>query len=167
MEQEGILRPLPNDVLRYVAALRKSGLAGHSVNAYMQVVRVFYRWAETQNLYPAIGRSVRGVKVKKDEPLDCLAREGVAALLEHCGLSTKRLHRTAQSWRGHNREYRRPCGAIPSPPTPVVDRFGCASPRAALRRRPPTGTVMIPRRANSRSCPACPCTSLRLQPAHA
>jgi integrase/recombinase XerD len=85
MEQEGILRPLPNDVLRYVATLRKSGLAGHSVNAYMQVVRVFYRWAETQNLYPAIARSVRGVKIKKDEPLDCLAREGVAGLLEHCG----------------------------------------------------------------------------------
>jgi integrase/recombinase XerD len=85
METEGITRPLPNDVLRYVAALRKSGLAGHSVNAYMQAVRIFYRWAETQNLYPAIGRSVRGVKVKKDEPLDCLARAGVAALLEHCG----------------------------------------------------------------------------------
>jgi len=60
METENITRPLPNDVLRYVAALRKSGLAGHSVNAYMQVVRVFYRWAETQNLYPRLA-GVSGV----------------------------------------------------------------------------------------------------------
>ena len=57
--------------------------------------------------------------------------------------------------------------ANPSPPAPVVDRFGCASPRAALHRRPPTGTAMIPRRASSRSYLAYPCTSPRLQPAPA
>ena len=54
----------------------------------------------------------------------------------------------------------------PSPPTPVVDHFGCASPTTSLRHRPPTGTAMIPQRASSRSCLACPGTSLRLQPAH-
>jgi len=54
---------------------------------------------------------------------------------------------------------RPPCHSpSPSPPAPVVDRFGCASPRAVLRHRPPTGTVMIPQRASSRSYPACPGT---------
>ena len=62
--------------------------------------------------------------------------------------------------------FERPCGATPSPPTPVVGRFGCASPATVLHRHPPTGTARIPRRANSRSYRACPCTWPRLRPAH-
>jgi site-specific recombinase XerC len=42
-----------------------------------------YRWAETQNLYPAIARSVRGLPVRKDEPLGCLDRDAVAGLLTY------------------------------------------------------------------------------------
>jgi hypothetical protein len=62
---------------------------------------------------------------------------------------------------------RPPCRPSPSPPAPVVDRFGCASPRALPHRRPPAGTVMIPPRASSRSCPAYPDTSPRPRLAHA
>ena len=56
--------------------------------------------------------------------------------------------------------------ANPSPPAPVVDRFGCVSPGASPHRRPPTGTASSRPRANSRSYRACPCTWLRLQSAH-
>jgi hypothetical protein len=55
----------------------------------------------------------------------------------------------------------------PSPPTPAVDRFGCASPRVAPRRRPPTGTASSPQRASSRSYPACPDTLPHRPPAPA
>jgi site-specific recombinase XerD len=75
--------PTPRDVLAYVASLRDSGLSGASCNAYLDAVRSLYRWAESNSLYPAIGRSVAGVKVRKDEPLDCLDKTAVAGLLAH------------------------------------------------------------------------------------
>lgn len=75
--------PTPADVLRYVADLRAAGLKPASVNAHLDAVRGLYRWAETCNAYPAIARSVRGLPVRKDEPLDCLDRDAVAALLRY------------------------------------------------------------------------------------
>lgn len=78
-----IARPTPADVLAYVAALRESGLKAASVNAYLDAIRSLYRWAETQNLYPAIARSISGLKVRKDEPLACLDRKAIGDLLNH------------------------------------------------------------------------------------
>jgi len=73
--------PTPAHVMNYVADLRGAGLKPASVNAHLDAVRGLYRWAETGNLYPAIARSVRGLPVRKDEPLDCLDRAAVARLL--------------------------------------------------------------------------------------
>jgi hypothetical protein len=75
--------PTPADVLTYVADLRADGLKPASVNAHLDAVRGLYRWAETCNAYPSIARSVRGLAVRKDEPLDCLDREAVAGLLAY------------------------------------------------------------------------------------
>jgi len=76
-------RPTPADVLAFVADLRADGLKPASVNAHLDALRGLYRWAETRNIYPAIARSVRGLAVRKDEPLDALAPEAVARLLDH------------------------------------------------------------------------------------
>jgi integrase len=73
--------PTPAHVLAYVAHLR-AGHAPATVNARLAAVRSLYAWAETQNAYPAIGRSVKALPVRKDEPLDCLPPESVAALLD-------------------------------------------------------------------------------------
>ena len=75
--------PTPADVLAYLADLRADGLRPASVNAHLAAVRGLYRWAETRNAYPAIARSVRGLPVRKDEPLDCLDRDAVAGLLAY------------------------------------------------------------------------------------
>lgn len=75
--------PTPAHVLAFVADLRADGLKPASVNAHLDAVRGLYRWAETCNAYPAIARSVRGLTVRKDEPLDCLNRDAVAALLAY------------------------------------------------------------------------------------
>lgn len=74
--------PTPAHVMAYVADLR-GAMKPASVNAYLDAVRGLYRWAETCNAYPAIARSVRGLPVRKDEPLDCLDRAAVAGLLAH------------------------------------------------------------------------------------
>jgi integrase/recombinase XerD len=73
--------PTPADVMTYLAALRAEGLKPVSVNAHLDAVRGLYRWAETQNAYPAIARSIRGLAVRRDEPFDCLNKDAVAGLL--------------------------------------------------------------------------------------
>lgn len=83
MDARAMVLPTPADVLAYVADLRAEGLKPASVNAHLDAVRGLYRWAETHNCYPAIARSVRGLPVRKDEPLDCLGRDAVAGLLAY------------------------------------------------------------------------------------
>lgn len=83
LDGRALVLPTPADVLAYVADLRADGLKPASVNAHLDAVRGLYRWAETRNAYPAIARSVRGLPVRKDEPLDCLDRDAVAGLLDH------------------------------------------------------------------------------------
>jgi site-specific recombinase XerD len=73
--------PTPADVMAYIADLRASGLKPVSINACLDSVRGLYRWAETQNAYPAIARSIRGLAVRRDEPFDCLDKNAVAGLL--------------------------------------------------------------------------------------
>jgi len=90
LDAQALHYPTPAHVLAFVADLRAQGLKPASVNAALDAVRGLYRWAETQNLYPAIARSVRGLKVRKDEPLDCLDRDAVAALLNYADAESLR-----------------------------------------------------------------------------
>ena len=83
LDAHAMPRPTPADVLTYLADLRAAGLKPASVNANLDAVRGLYRFTETRNLYPAIARSVRGLLVRKDEPLDCLDRGAVAGLLNY------------------------------------------------------------------------------------
>ena len=80
MDLAGVETPSPADVQAFVAVLRDGHLPA-TVNARLAAVRCLYQWAETQNAYPSIGRSVRGLPVRKDEPLECLEPGQVAALL--------------------------------------------------------------------------------------
>jgi site-specific recombinase XerD len=73
--------PMPADVRAYVAHLR-ARLRPGSVNTNLAAIRAFYAWAETENAYPAIARSVKGLKNPTDGPLDCLNRSQVAGLLD-------------------------------------------------------------------------------------
>lgn len=82
LDEAAISVPSPATVLAYVAALRSTGCKPATVNAHLDAVRGLYRWAESRDLYPAIARSVRGLRVHKDEPLDCLTPGEVAALLD-------------------------------------------------------------------------------------
>lgn len=95
LDEARVTRPMPADVLRYVASLRAAGLKPASVNAYLDACRGLYRWAETRNAYPAIARSVRGLPVRKDAPLDCLDRAAVAGLLNHADAASLRGLRAA------------------------------------------------------------------------
>jgi len=81
LDASSVDQPRPADVLAFLAQLRAAKLKAASVNAYLDAVRALYRWAESVGVYPAIARSVRGLPVRKDEPLACLEKGQVVALL--------------------------------------------------------------------------------------
>lgn len=89
LDRCAVLVPTPAHVLAYVAELRvrrqernlDCGLKPGSISTYLSRIRSFYTWAETRNAFPAIARSIRGLSIRKDEPLDCLDRAQVAGLL--------------------------------------------------------------------------------------
>lgn len=76
----GVVVPTPAHVLAYLGTL-KEGHKPATVNAHLAAVRAFYTWTEARNLYPAIARSVRGLRTNKEEPLECLTPGKVAGLL--------------------------------------------------------------------------------------
>jgi len=76
----GVVVPTPGDVLTYLGTL-KEGHKPATVNVSLAAVRAFYTWTEARNLYPAIARSVRGLRTNKEEPLECLTPGKVAGLL--------------------------------------------------------------------------------------
>jgi len=83
LDEHALDLPTPAHVLAFVGGLRDAGLKAATINAHLDAVRGLYRWAETQNIYPAIARSVKGLRIHKDAPLDALPPEKVAALLNH------------------------------------------------------------------------------------
>lgn len=80
MQDESVAVPTPAHVLAFVAHQRK-GHAPATVNARLAAVKALYTWSESLNRYPSIARSIRGLKVYKDGPLEALRPEQVAALL--------------------------------------------------------------------------------------
>ena len=81
LEGHAVDMPTPAHVMGWVAELR-TRLAPASVNIHLAAVRAVYAWTETHNAFPNIARSVRGLHVRKDEPLDCLTKEQVAELVK-------------------------------------------------------------------------------------
>ena len=89
LQRKGTDTPSPAHVLEWLGAIRAKLLPASS-NAHLAAVKNLYAWAETRNAYPNIARSVRGLTVRKDEPLDALDPVQVAELARlagHAGLA--------------------------------------------------------------------------------
>ena len=47
------------DILRYKDELLAAGLSGLTVGSYLTAIRKFYEWAESEKIYPNIGKGIR------------------------------------------------------------------------------------------------------------
>lgn len=79
MSRNAVAMPTPAHCMEWLGVIRQR-LAPASANANLAAVKSLYAWAETRNAYPNIARSVRGLSVRKDEPLDALDPAQVAQL---------------------------------------------------------------------------------------
>ncbi len=74
-------RPTAGTVQSYVQALIASGREPATVNLYLNTVKSFYRWCETEDRYPAIARSIRTLREFRDGPLPALSHDQIVALV--------------------------------------------------------------------------------------
>jgi integrase len=79
LTRNNVPAPTPAHCMEWLGVIRQR-LAPASANANLAAVKSLYAWAETRNAYPNIARSVRGLTVRKDEPLDALEPAQVAEL---------------------------------------------------------------------------------------
>jgi integrase/recombinase XerD len=84
LSRNEVATPTPAHCMAWLGVIRQR-LAPASVNANLAAVKSLYAWAETRNAYPNIARSVRGLTVRKDEPLDALDPAQVAHLARLAG----------------------------------------------------------------------------------
>lgn len=75
-------RPTPATVQAYVASVIAGEHEPATVNAYLNAVKSFYRWCETGDLYPAIARSIKAVRERRDGPLPALTHDQVVDLVD-------------------------------------------------------------------------------------
>lgn len=74
-------KPTPATVQSYVISVIDAGLEPATTNFYLNTVKSFYRWCETVDLYPAIGRSLRSIREFRDGPLPALTHEQIVDLV--------------------------------------------------------------------------------------
>lgn len=75
------------ELLAYKGYLTENFTAA-TVSAYLTAVRSFYRWLETEKIYPNIAAGIKGAKKAKGHQKDTLTREQAKAILEGIDRST-------------------------------------------------------------------------------
>lgn len=79
--ENGITRPVREDVLRFRDEIRKTHKAT-TVQNYIIAVRLFFRWTNQEGIYPNIAEHIKGPKIDKSYKKDYLTSRQVKKVLE-------------------------------------------------------------------------------------
>lgn len=96
LESQHISRPTASDILAYKLHLEDAGIAATSRSQYMRLVKAFFGWTASADIYPDIALHVAGVKLQAyTHHRDALDPEAVQTIAKHIDTSTttgKRLY---------------------------------------------------------------------------
>jgi len=81
LAENGIRRPLREDILAYRESLKASGHKPSTVSLYMVAVRLFFQWAKQENLYPNVAEHIKGARLDKGHKRDYLTSRQVKAVM--------------------------------------------------------------------------------------
>ncbi len=70
--ENGITEPTRQDILAYRDNLFAKGNKATTIQNYITVVRLFFKWTYTSNIYPNIAEHIKGAKVDKTHKKDAL-----------------------------------------------------------------------------------------------
>ncbi len=88
MQENGIVRPCRDDILRYREYLTAKGLKATTVKAYIQVVKLFFEWLDTNGMYANVAAHVKTKKISKNHKRGYLSSEQARELLDAIDLNT-------------------------------------------------------------------------------
>ena len=87
--RHGIVQPRREDVMAFRDWLKDTGHKPTTVQNYITVTRLFFRWTEQEGLYPNVAEHVKGAKIDRAHKKDNLTSRQVKDVLE--GMDTERL----------------------------------------------------------------------------
>lgn len=87
LAEQQITEPTRADIISYRQQLMERAKAS-TVQGYMAVVRLFFRWTAQEGLYPNVADHVKGAKISRDHKKDCLTTDQVKSILRGFDRST-------------------------------------------------------------------------------
>lgn len=86
---EDIKRPTRPHILAYRKQLEDDGLKATTIQAYIVVVRLFFKWTASEGLYPNVADNVKSPKLSKEHKKDYLTAEQIKNILNQIDTSTE------------------------------------------------------------------------------
>ena len=86
---EDIKRPTRPHILAYRKQLEDDGLKATTIQAYIVVVRLFFKWTASEGLYPNVADNVKSPKLSKEHKKDYLTAEQIKNILNQIDTCTE------------------------------------------------------------------------------
>lgn len=80
IDKRGISQPTREDIVSFREGL-KEGHKASTIQNYIVALRLFFKWAEQERLYPDIANHIKGAKLSKDHKKDYLTSQQVKNIL--------------------------------------------------------------------------------------
>lgn len=78
---QGIRQPTRADILAFKEWLSQDGKKPTTIQTYITVIRIFFRWLEFEKIYPNIADRIKGAKISKEHKKDYLTSGQAKAVL--------------------------------------------------------------------------------------
>lgn len=88
--EERIQTPQRADILAYREHLTDRGLKATTVQSYIVVVRLFFKWTASEKLYPNVADNVKSPQIAKDHKKDYLTAEQIKTILNQIDRTTEK-----------------------------------------------------------------------------
>lgn len=75
VQQNGITAPTREDLIKWRDGMKAAGKSASTIQLYITVARLFFRWTAERGIYPNIADHLKGAKVSRDHKKDDLTGE--------------------------------------------------------------------------------------------
>lgn len=75
VQQNNITQPTREDLIKWRDGMKAAGKSAATVQLYITVARLFFRWTDQNGIYPNIADHLKGAKVSRDHKKDDLSGE--------------------------------------------------------------------------------------------
>lgn len=82
VQQNNITQPTREDLIKWRDGMKAAGKSAATIQLYITVARLFFRWTDQNGIYPNIADHLKGAKVSRDHKKDDLTGEQARDVLD-------------------------------------------------------------------------------------